>query len=65
MDLVDFGIDSSEQLATVFDALIAGGPAHTQTAQLRRKGGSTLTAVIGWRALRMVENWTIVGVISV
>ena len=65
VDLVDFGIDSSEQLATVFDALIAGGPAHTQTAQLRRKGGSTLTAVIGWRALRMVENWTIVGVISV
>ena len=65
MDLVDFGIDSSEQLATIFHALIAGGPAHTQTAQLRRKGGSTLTAVIGWRALRMVENWTIVGVISV
>lgn len=65
VDLVDFGIDSSEQLAAIFDALIVGGLAHTQTAQLRHKRGSTLTAVIGWRALRVVDNWTIVGVISV
>ena len=64
VDLVDFSIDSSEQLAAISDALI-DGPAHTPPAQLHREGGSTLTAVIGWRALRVVDNWTIVGVISV
>jgi PAS domain S-box-containing protein len=64
VDLTDFGIGSSEHLAIIFDALIAGGPAHTQTAQLRHKGGSTLATMIDWRALRVVDNWMIVGVIS-
>ncbi|MDP3841192.1 MAG: PAS domain-containing protein [Oxalobacteraceae bacterium] len=63
-DPADFDIGSSEQLATIFDALIAGGSAYTQTAQLRRKDGSTLAVMIDWRALRVVDNWTIVGVIS-
>jgi PAS domain-containing protein len=103
VDLADFGIGSSEHLAAIFDALIAGGPAssgvgvafpavtfptvtlplvggalplvaagsaaptpspHAQTAELRRKDGSTLAATIDWRALQVVDNWIIVGVIS-
>jgi PAS domain S-box-containing protein len=64
MDIADFGIGSSEHLATIFDALIAGGPAYTQTAELRRKGGSILAATIDWRAVRVVENWIVVGVIN-
>jgi len=63
-DPADFGLGSSEQLATIFDALIAGGSAYTQTAQLRRKDGSTLAVMIDWRALQVVDNWIIVGVIS-
>jgi PAS domain S-box-containing protein len=64
MDIADFGIGSSEHLTTIFDALIAGGPAYTQTAELRRKDGSILAATIEWRAVRVVENWTVVGVIN-
>lgn len=63
-DPADFGIGSSEQLATIFDALIAGGSAYTQTTQLRRKDGSSLAVMIDWRALQVVDNWIIVGVIS-
>jgi PAS domain S-box-containing protein len=64
MDIADFGIGSSEHLATIFDALIAGGPAYTQTAELRRKDGSILAATIDWCAVRVVENWIVVGVIN-
>jgi PAS domain S-box-containing protein len=85
LDLANFVIDSGEHLATIFDALIAGGPAtegsvpptkgsapptkgseppHAQTAELRCKDGSTVAVMIDWRALRVVENWIIVGVIS-
>jgi hypothetical protein len=39
-------------------------PPHAQTAELRRKDGSTLAVTIDWRALRVVDNWIIVGVIS-
>jgi len=64
MELADFGIGSSEHLAPIFDALIAGGPAHKKTTELRRKDGSTLAATIEWGALRVADNWIIVGVMS-
>ncbi|MFD2271136.1 PAS domain-containing protein [Undibacterium arcticum] len=64
VDLADFGIGSSEYLATIFDALISGGPTYTQTAELRRNDGSPLAAMIDWRALKVVDTWIIVGVIS-
>jgi PAS domain S-box-containing protein len=78
LDLANFVIDSGEHLATIFDALIAGGPAternaqptersvpqHAQTLELRRKDGSTLAAMIDWHALRVLDNRIIVGVIS-
>ncbi len=64
LDLADFGIGSSEQLAAIFDALIAGGPPHAQMAALRRNDGSTLAVTIDWRAVRVVDSWIIVGVIS-
>lgn len=64
MDLSDLGIGSREHLTTIFDALIAGGPAHKQTASLRHRNGSTLAATITWRALQVGDNWIIVGVIS-
>ncbi len=64
VDLADFGIGSSEHLAAIFDALIAGGPTYRQTVELRCKDGATLAAMIDWSALREVDNWIIVGVIS-
>ncbi len=64
VDLAASGIGSNEQLAIIFDALIEGGPTHAQAAELRRKDGTTLAAVINWRALRVVDSWMIVGVIS-
>ncbi|NMM37908.1 MAG: response regulator [Glaciimonas sp.] len=64
LNLANLGIGSSENLASIFDALIAGGPTHMQTADLRRKDGSTLAATIDWRTLRVGDNWIIVGVIS-
>ncbi|MEO8407256.1 MAG: response regulator [Oxalobacteraceae bacterium] len=64
IDLADFGIGSSAHLAIIFDALIAGGTAHEQTVELCRKDGSTLALVIDWSALKVIENWIIVGVIS-
>jgi PAS domain S-box-containing protein len=64
VDLADFGIGSSEQLAAIFDVLIAGGPTHTQPAPLRRKDGSTLAVMIAWSAVRVVDDWIMVGIIS-
>ncbi|MEO8170481.1 MAG: response regulator [Oxalobacteraceae bacterium] len=65
MDTADFGIGSSAQLATIFDALIAGGPAYPHTTQLRRKDGSNLAVKIDWRALQAAGKWISVGVISI
>lgn len=64
IDLADFGIGSSEQLAISFDALIAGGVAYKQTAELHCKDSSTLVASIDWSALEVSGSWIIVGVIS-
>jgi len=64
LDLADVGFDSVESLATIFDALIAGAPPHTQTIELRRKDGSTLATVIDWRVLQDADNGIVVGVIG-
>ena len=64
VDLADFGIGSSEHLAAIFDALIAGGPTYQHTVELRCKDGSTLAAMIDWSALQMADNWIMVGVID-
>jgi len=64
LELADFVVDSSEHLATVFDALIAGAAAHTQKMELRRKDGSPLIAGIEWGAQCVADNWIVVGIIS-
>jgi PAS domain S-box-containing protein len=65
MDPASLGAGTAEQLASVFDALISGGAMHSDIAKLHHKDGSVLAVKIDWRALLVVDNWIIVGVINV
>ncbi|HEV7816203.1 MAG TPA: response regulator, partial [Janthinobacterium sp.] len=64
LELAQLGIGDGAQLAGIFDALIAGGPGHTQTVRLRGKDGADLAAVLDWRAVKVEQQWVMVGVIS-
>lgn len=64
VDLVDFGFGSSAQLAIDFEALIAGGPPHVHAVVLHRKDGAKLAVTLTLSALRVLDNWIIIGIIS-
>lgn len=65
LELAGFGMGSSQQLASIFDALTAGNTVPIQTLDLRLKDGTTLAVSIDWRPLTVNQSWIIVGVISV
>ena len=58
------GLGNGATLAALFDRLIAGGEAPTQTTELRRKDGATLKATIDWRASGVASEWIMVGLVS-
>jgi PAS domain S-box-containing protein len=64
LDLADFGIGGGDHLGPIFDALIAGGPPHRQSTQLQHKDGSSVDADISWRAVKVADQWVIVGMIA-
>ena len=64
LKLPDLCIGAGAQLGTMFDALIEGGPSCALSVEMRCKDGATLVATIDWRAVRVLENWIMVGVIN-
>ncbi len=64
LDLSEWGLGSKDQLTAMFDALIADGVTVTSRVPLRNKDGSSMAASIDWRALRVIDSWIMVGVIS-
>ena len=64
LDLTEWGLGSKDQLTAMFDTLIADGVAGTSRVPLRNKDGSSMAASIDWRALRVIDSWIMVGVIS-
>nr|WP_232429828.1 PAS domain-containing protein [Janthinobacterium sp. CG3] len=64
LDMADLGVGDGAQLQQRFNALLAGGPVHLQSAELRHKSGAILPAAINWRAVQSGGKWVIVGVIA-
>ncbi len=64
VDLAELGIGNRAQLATIFDPLLAGVEVQRQGVTLCRKDGAILATAIDWRAVRVDENWVIVGTIN-
>ncbi|HAT32081.1 MAG TPA: response regulator [Janthinobacterium sp.] len=64
LDPAAIGIGDGARMLGMFNELVAGGPVHLQSTQLRHKSGSTLPARIDWRAVQVGGKWVIVGVIQ-
>ncbi|WP_317203517.1 response regulator [Janthinobacterium sp.] len=64
LDMSAFGLGDSARLLSTFKELVAGGPVHLQSAELRHKSGTALAAAIDWRAVQVAGKWVIVGVIQ-
>jgi len=64
LSLETLGVGNAQHVENLFEALASGGDNHRQELIAPRSGGSTLAAVIDWRALQIFGNWILLGVIS-